>query len=165
MTAALLATFFGPAFFAIEVFAYSYGRTLPLPDRSLLAGKVLLVVLMFLIAGGIVLGLTLTRVFDPLLFTLFILAELPAVIAASLLELGILFWRARARGLPIPNLYAGAWVSILVSLPGLLVAGLPLLTFEIVSVGGLTIGLAAMGAAALGELGVIAPLMLGREAT
>ncbi len=43
-SSALLATFFGPAFFAIEVLAYSYGRTLPLPDRSLVLGKVALVV-------------------------------------------------------------------------------------------------------------------------
>jgi len=163
MTAALLATFFGPAFFAIEVFAYSYGRTLPLPDRSLLLGKVLLVLLMFLIAGGTVLGITLTRVFDPVLFTAFILAELPAIVAASLLELGILFWRARAKGLPIPNLYAGAWFSILVSVPGLIVAGLPLAAFEIVRAGGVTLGLSAMAVAALGELGVVAPLTLGGE--
>ena len=162
MTAALLATFFGPAFFAIEVFAYSYGRTLPLSDRSLLAGKVLLVALMFLVAGGTVLGITLTRVFDPLLFSAFILAELPAVVAASLLELGILFRRARSKGLPITNLYAGAWYSILVSIPGLVVAGAPLVAFELVRAGGTGIGLTAMAIVALGELGLSAPLVLGR---
>jgi hypothetical protein len=164
ITAALLATFFGPAFFAIEVFAYSYGRALPLPDRSLLLGKVLLVMLMFLVAGGTVLGITLTRVFDPVLFTAFILAELPAVVAASLLELGILFRRARSKGLPITNLYAGAWYSILVSIPGLLVAGIPLLAFDLAITGGAAVAILVMAATALGELGVCAPLALGRGA-
>jgi len=164
MTAALLATFFGPAFFAVEVFAFSYGRTLPLSDRSLLGGKVLLVALMFLVAGGTVLGITLTRVFDPVLFAAFIVAELPAVIAASLLELGLLFRRARSKGLPITNLYSGAWIAVLVSVPGLLVAGIPLLAFELTLAGGLGLGLLAMAGTALGELGVVAPFALGRGA-
>jgi hypothetical protein len=164
MTAALLATFFGPAFFAVEVFAYSYGRTLPLSDRSLLSGKVLLVALMFLVAGGTVLGITLTRIFDPVLFVAFIAAELPGVVAASLLELGILFRRARAKGLPITNLYSGAWLAILVSIPGLIVAGVPLIAFELALAGGVGLGLLAMAGAALGELGVVAPFALGRGA-
>ncbi len=162
VTAALLATFFGPAFFAVEVFAYAYGRTLPLPDRSLLAGKVLLVAMLFLVAGGTVLGITLTRIFDPVLFVAFIAAELPAVVAASLLELGILFRRARSKGLPITNLYSGAWISFLVAIPGLVVAGLPLVAFDYALAGGLELGLLAMAAVALGELGIVAPLMLGR---
>jgi len=160
--AALLATFFGPAFFAIEVFAYSYGRTLPLPDRSLLAGKVLLVALMYLVASGLVLGITLARVFDPVVFSLFILAELPAVVAAALFELGFLFRRARARGLPITNLYAGAWYAVFVSIPGVVVAALPLVAFQVARAGGSYPALLAMGAIALGELAVAAPFALGR---
>jgi hypothetical protein len=119
---------------------------------------------MFLVAGGTVLGITLTRVFDPVLFTAFILAELPAVVAASLLELGILFRRARSKGLPITNLYAGAWYSILVSIPGLLVAGIPLLAFDLAITGGAAVAILVMAATALGELGVCAPLALGRGA-
>jgi hypothetical protein len=162
-TAALLATFFGPAFFAIEVLAYSYGRTLPLSNRSLLGGKVLLIALMYLVASGLVLGITLARVFDPVVFVLFIAAELPAVVAAALLELGILFRRARARGLPITNLYAGAWYAVFVSVPGLVVAGLPLLAFELARSAGSYVGLLAMGAVALGALALAAPFALGRE--
>ncbi len=124
-TAALLATFFGPAFFAIEVIAYSYGRTLPLSERSLLSGKVALVAAIYLVASGLVLGLTLLRVYQPVLYLEFVLAELPAVLAASFLELGILFRRARSKGLPIVNLYSGAWYAVFVSIPGLIVAGLP----------------------------------------
>ncbi|MGD0250444.1 MAG: hypothetical protein ABSB97_06115, partial [Thermoplasmata archaeon] len=160
--AALLATFFGPAFFAIEVLAYSYGRTLPLSDRSLLGGKVLLVALMYLVASGVVLGVTLTRVFDPLVFSLFVAAELPAVVAAALLELGILFRRARARGLPITNLYAGAWYAVIVSIPGLVVAAAPLVAFQLARSGGSYAGLFAMGLIALGELALAVPFALGR---
>ncbi len=162
-TAALLATFFGPAFFAIEVLAFSYGRTLPLSDRSLLAGKVLLVALMYLVASGIVLGITLVRVFDPAIFALFIVAELPAVVAASLLELGILFRRSRARGLPITNLYAGAWYAVLVSIPGVIVAGAPLVAFQAARIDGTPIGVLAMAAVAVAELAFAVPFALGRE--
>jgi len=160
-TAALLATFFGPAFFATEVIAYSYGRTLPLPDRSILLGKVVLVVAIYLVASALVLGLTLLRVFQPVVFLAFIAAELPAVTAASFLELGILFRRARARGLPIVNLYSGAWVAVLVSIPGIVVAGTPLVAFQAVGGAGSSLGLVAMAAFALGELAVCAPFALG----
>jgi hypothetical protein len=162
VVAALLATFFGPAFFAIEVFAYSYGRTLPLPDRSLLAGKVALVAMIYLVAAGTVLGITLTRVFDPLWFGAFILAELPAVVAAAILELGILFRRSRARGLPFTNLYAGAWTAFFVSIPGLLVAALPLVSYAWFRGSGAYVGLLAMALVALGEFAACAPFMLGR---
>jgi hypothetical protein len=163
VTAALLATFFGPAFFAIEVFAYSYGRTLPLSDRSLLAGKVTLVALMYLVAGGTVLGITLARVFDPVLFLAFILAELPAVVAASLLELGILFRRSRTRGLPITNLYAGAWYAFFVSIPGVFIAALPFVAYGLFRASGAYAGLLAMGIFALVELAAVAPFALGRR--
>ena len=162
-TAALLATFFGPAFFAIEVFAYSAGRTLPLSDRALVSGKVLLIAAMYLTAGGTVLGITLARVFDPLLFVAFILAELPAVAAAALFELGLVFRRARAKGLPITNLYAGAWIAFFVSVPGVIVAAAPLVTFHLASANGAYRGLLAMLVVALLELAVAAPLVLGRR--
>jgi predicted permease len=160
-TAALLATFFGPAFFATEVIAYSYGRTLPLPDRSILLGKVVLVVAIYLVACALVLGLTLLRVFQPVLFLAFIGAELPAVTAASFLELGILFRRAKARGLPIVNLYSGAWAAVLVSIPGILIAGVPLVAFQAVGRIGTVPGLAAMAFFALIELAICAPFALG----
>lgn len=160
-TAALLATFFGPAFFAIEVIAYSYGRTLPLSDRSILIGKVALVGTIYLVAGGLVLGLTLLRVFQPALFLVFILAELPAVIAAAFLELGILFRRARSKGLPIVNLYSGAWYAVVVSIPGLFVAGLPLVLFRVLGAAAIGVGLAGMGLFALAELALCAPFALG----
>ncbi len=162
-TAALLATFFGPAFFAIEVFAYSYGRTLPLSDRELLLGKAALVALMYLVASAVVLGLTLARVFDPGVFLLFVAAELPGVVAAALVEIGILFRRSRARGLAITNLYAGAWYAFLVSIPGLLTAGAPLVAFQFLRSSGAAVGLAAMGLVAVAELALAVPFSLGRE--
>ena len=161
-TSALLATFFGPAFFAVEVFAYSYGRTLPLAHRSLVLGKVALIALIYLLASALVLGLALTRVFDPLVFAAFVLAEFPAVLAAAFLELGILFRRARSRGVAITNLYAGAWYAILVSIPGALVVALPLLAFGLGSTGSASLGLGAMAAVALGELALAAPVAFGR---
>jgi predicted permease len=129
--AALLATFFGPAFFAIEVVAYAYGRTLPLTDRSVLVGKVALVALVYVSASVLALGLTLVRVFTPLLFVLFVAAELPAVVAAGVLEIAWLYRRAARRGVAIPNLYTGGWAALLVAVPGVIVAGAPLIAFRI----------------------------------
>jgi len=156
--AALLATFFGPAFFALEVVAQSYARTLPVTPRSMALGKVSLIGAIYLAAGGIVLAITALRVPAPGLFALFIAAELPAVVAAGLLELALLFRWARARGLPVTNLYAGAWNIVLVSLPGVALATAPIAAFVEVGVGG-------MAVVALAELAVMAPLALGRGTT
>ena len=160
-TAAILATFFGPAFFAIEVFAYSYGRTLPISERTLVSGKTLLVTAMYLVAASTVLGISLARIFEPALFAAFILGELPAVTAAAFLELGLLYRRARIRGLPITNLYSSAWFAFIVGVPGVLVAAGPLVTFEIVKRAGPWIGLLAMAVVALLELAVFAAYALG----
>ncbi len=156
VSAALLATFFGPAFFSIEVLAFSYGRTLPLANRSVILGKAALVVTVYLLAGLIVLGITLLRVPAPWIFAGFIAAEFPAVLAAALLELGLLFRWARARGVPVPNLYTGAWSALLVALPGLVLAAAPLVLYEVY-------GFAAMALLSLAELAVCGPLMLGRR--
>jgi ABC-type Fe3+ transport system permease subunit len=83
-------------------------------------------------------------------------------VAAALLELGILFRRARARGLPITNLYAGAWYAVIVSIPGLVVAAAPLVAFQLARSGGSYAGLFAMGLIALGELALAVPFALGR---
>jgi predicted permease len=157
-TAALLATFFGPAFFALEVIAQSYGRTLPLTSRSMALGKVALVAGIYVAAGGIVLAISAFRVPAPVLFAAFIGAELPAVIAAGLLELTILFQWARRRGLPVTNLYAGTWNVILVAIPGIVVAGAPLATFLLVGLGG-------MAVVSIAELALVGLLALRRGAT
>ncbi|HEV2317631.1 MAG TPA: hypothetical protein VGV89_08680 [Thermoplasmata archaeon] len=157
-TAALLATFFGPAFFATEVMGYSYARTLPLSNRSLLAGKVGLVVLVYALAAAIVLGFTLTRVFAPWVFLAFVLAEAPALLAAALLEFGVLFRVSAKRGLAITNLYTGAWWATIVVIPGLVVAAAPLVTFGVLG-GGLG-ALGIMGAVALLELALVGPIAL-----
>ncbi|MCI4336284.1 MAG: hypothetical protein L3K17_03690 [Thermoplasmata archaeon] len=156
VTAALLATFFGPALFAIEVMGYSYTRALPLGDRSIVLGKVALVGAIYLGATGIVVALTLTRVFAPLDFLAFTLAELPAVLAASLLEFGLLFHRARKTGLPIVNLYSGAFWATAVALPGVIVAGVPILAFQLFRGASGPIALPAMGGLAVLELAVCA---------
>ncbi len=153
--AALLATFFGPAFFALEVLAHSYARTLPLSQRSVVLGKTLLVVGIYLAASLLVLGITLTRVPAGALFSAFVAAELPAVAAGALLELGILYRWGRLRGPPVTNLYAGTFNILLVSLPGLIVVGLPLLAYGVV-------GLGEMALLGLAELAACAPFALGR---
>ncbi len=160
-TAALLATFFGPAFFAIEVNAYAYGRTLPLADRSLVLGKVALVAAVYGVAAGLVLGITVLRVFQPAVFLAFIAAEFPAVVAASLLELALLFRRARKKGTPLVSLYAGAWYAIAVAIPGLILAGIPLIAFHLLAATPVFSALLIMGLIALGELALAAPLALG----
>ena len=164
-TAALLATFFGPAFFAIEVLAYSYGRSLPLSNRSILLGKVALIAMMYLVGAALILGFTLLRFFDPATFGAFIVAELPAVVAAAFLELGLLFRWARRKGLAISNLYTGAWFAVLVSIPGLIFAGVPPIVFDFLQSAGLGLALAAMAAAAAVELGLAIPIAFGRGAS
>ena len=164
-TAALLATFFGPAFFAIEVVAYSYGRSLPLSNRSIVLGKVALIALMYLIGAALILGFTLLRLFEPFTFGAFILAELPAVVGAAFLELGLLFRWARRKGLAITNLYSGAWFAVLVSVPGLLMAGLPPLLFDLARPSGLDFGLGIMALASLIGLAIGTPIALGRGAS
>jgi len=160
-TAALLATFFGPAFFAIEVNAYAYARTLPITDRSVVLGKVALVAGMYGVGAGLVLGITDLRVFEPGIFVAFIAAEAPAVVAAAMFELGWLFRRARSRGLAIVNLYAGAWTAIAISIPGLVLAGAPLVAFHLLAAAPIATALLVMGLIALAELAVAAPFALG----
>jgi hypothetical protein len=163
-TAALLATFFGPAFFAIEVMGFGYTRTLPLSDRSLILGKVTLITLLYVTSSAVVLGLALIRVFDPVAFLGFILAELPAVIAAALLELGVLTWVARRKGLPITNLYSGGWWVTAVSIPGIIVAGAPLVAFEIVRSTSIDAALLLMAGVAMLLLTATSAATLGRPA-
>ncbi|MCI4328016.1 MAG: hypothetical protein L3J86_00400, partial [Thermoplasmata archaeon] len=161
-SAALLATFFGPAFFAIEVMSYSYARSLPLTGRNLLIGKTTLILMLYAIAASVVLLLTLLRYFQPLEFGAFLLAEVPAVAAAALFQLGILLWVARRRGLPIVNLYTGAFWLAGVSLPGLFVAGTPLALFVLLSPSGLGRALSVMGAVAVVEFVLVASATLTR---
>jgi len=157
VSAALLATFFAPAFFALEVVAQSYGRTLPLASRTMALGKVSLVGAIYLSAGGVVLAITALRVPTPVLFAEFVVGELPAVVAAGLLELALLFRWGRSRGLPVTSLYAGTWNVILAALPGVALAAAPLVAFSVTGL----LGLLVVG---LAELAVVAPLALGREA-
>jgi predicted permease len=157
-TSALLATFFGPAFFATEVMGYSYTRTLPLTGRSLLGGKLALILLVYGLSALLVLGFTLARVFAPWVFLAFVAAELPALAAAALLELGILFRVSARRGIAITNLYTGAWWATIVVLPGLAVMAAPLAAFHFAP--DAARGLVAMGLLALGELAVVLPLAL-----
>jgi len=164
-TAALLATFFGPAFFAIEVVAYSYGRSLPLSNRSVVLGKVALIALMYLVAAALIVGFSLLRFFEPFTFVAFVLAELPAVLGAAFFELGFLFRWARRRGLAITNLYAGAWFAVAVSIPGLILAGLPPLLFDLTRSWGTALGLEVMALVALAVLALGAPVAFGRGAS
>jgi Membrane protein of 12 TMs len=161
-SAALLATFFGPAFFAIEVLAYSYGRTLPLPDRSLVLGKVGLVVAIYLVSAGVVLGMVDLRLYAPFIFLGFIFAELPAVAAACILELSLVLRRARRSGLPFVNLYSGSWTAIVIAIPGLIVAALPLVALLRAGGPSSPFALGIMALVAVAELGLAIPLLVGR---
>ncbi len=153
-SSALLATFFGPAFFALEVLAHSYARTLPLSSRSVVLGKSALVVGIYLASSAIVLGITASRLSAGALFVTFVGAELPAVLAGAFVELGILYRWSRTRGQPVTNLYAGAFNVLLVSIPGLVVVTAPLLLFELY-------GLPVMAALSVAELLATLPLALG----
>jgi predicted permease len=130
--AVLLSAFFGPVFFATEVMGFSLTRTLPLTQRTLILGKSFLIVIVYTIAFLLVAVLVASRISDFPLFLLFAVAELPAVVATALLEIGMLIWRAEKTGVPLTNLYSGAWWVTMVSVPGLAVAGTPLVLFHYV---------------------------------
>jgi predicted permease len=162
-TTAILATFFGPAFFATEVMGYSYTRTLPLTNRSMLFGKTSLIVLIYVIASVVVVGLTILRLLEVWLFFAFIIAELPGLIAAAFLEIGLLFRRAQKAGVPVSLMSSGAWWATTVVLPGIAIAGVPILLFAVLQYAGVSPiqSFLAMGGVALAELAVFSLFALG----
>ena len=162
-TTAILATFFGPAFFATEVMGYSYTRTLPLTNRSMLFGKSSLIILIYVLASAIVAGLTILRLLNVWLFLAFIIAELPGLIAAAFLEIGLLFRRAQEAGVPVSLMSSGAWWAATVVLPGIAIAGLPIMLFAILQVVGVSPiqSFLAMGGLALTELAIFSLFALG----
>ncbi|MHB8351378.1 MAG: hypothetical protein ACYDFT_01595 [Thermoplasmata archaeon] len=157
-TSALLATFFGPAFFATELMGSSYVRTLPLSPRTLVLGKATLIVSIYAASALVVVAFTLARVFSPGILLLFVLSELPALLAAGLFEMALLHTISAGRDLGLTNLYTGAWWATAAAIPGLALAGGPLLLYELEPVR-LT-GVVLMALAALGELGAVVPLAL-----
>jgi predicted permease len=162
-TTAILATFFGPAFFATEVMGYSYTRTLPLTNRSMLFGKSSLIVLIYIVASAIVVSLTVLRLLDVWLFFAFIIAELPGLVAAAFLEIGLLFRRAQEAGVPVSLMSSGAWWATSVVLPGIAIAGLPITIFAILQYIGVSPirSFLAMGGVALAELAIFSLYALG----
>lgn len=131
--AVLLATFFGPVFFATEVIGFSMTRTLPLSQRTLIFSKTGLIAFVYLMAFAVVAVLVSSRVYDFPSFVLFAVVELPAVVAAAFLEIGVLLERAKQTGVPIASLYSGAWWTTLVVVPGLLVSIAPLALYSYVT--------------------------------
>ncbi len=162
-TTAILATFFGPAFFATEVMGYSYTRTLPLTNRSMLLGKSSLIVLIYLVASAIVVSLTVLRLLNVWLFFAFIIAELPGLIAAAFLEIGLLFRQAQKAGVPVSLMSSGAWWATTVVVPGIAIAGLPILLFGVLQYIGISPiqSFLAMGGVALAELAIFSLFALG----
>jgi predicted permease len=162
-TTAILATFFGPAFFATEVMGYSYTRTLPLTNRSMLFGKSSLIVLIYVVASAIVVGLTVLRLLDVWLFFAFVIAELPGLVAAAFLEIGLLFRRAQEAGVPVSLMSSGAWWATTVVLPGIALAGFPILIFAILPYAGFSPiqSFLAMGGVAFVELAIFSLFALG----
>jgi predicted permease len=160
-TSELLAIFFAPAFFATEVIGLSYSRALPLTGRSLLAGKLALVLLIYLLASTVVLMLTVLRVFEPLFLLAFIAAGLPGLLAAACCELGLLLRRAARTGMVSGQLFSGGWWMITVAIPGLIVAAIPLGSYSFVArSAGTYFGLGALALVGLLELGLFLPLAL-----
>ncbi|MCI4345205.1 MAG: hypothetical protein L3K07_00395 [Thermoplasmata archaeon] len=160
-TSELLAIFFAPAFFATEVIGLSYTRALPLTGRSLLGGKLALVLLIYLLSAGIVLTLTLLRLFEPVFLLLFVAAGLPGLLAAACGELGLLLRRAARKGMVSGQLFSGGWWMLTVAIPGILVAAIPLGSYAYFSrVAGTYVGLGALAAAGSVELALLLPLAL-----
>lgn len=128
--AVLLATFFGPVFFATEIMGFTLTRTLPISQRTLMIGKTTLISVVYIASFLVLATLVASQLHDLGGFLLYALAELPAVLAAALLEIGVLLNRAEKTGVPIANLYSGAWWTTLVVVPGLIVAVTPLIVFD-----------------------------------
>jgi predicted permease len=148
--AVLLATFFGPVFFVTEVMGFSLTKTLPITQRTLILGKSTLISIVYVVSFVLVAVLVASRVHDFEAFLFFAVAELPAVVAASLLEINILLWRADKTGIPISSLYSGAWWATIVVIPGLIVAGLPLIIYTVLAEGSFySYSLAAMALSSL----------------
>ena len=71
---------------------------------------------------------------------------------------------AEKTGIPISSLYSGAWWATIVVIPGLIVAGLPLLVYTIIAEGSFgAYCLPAMAATALIMLGGTAMAVLWRK--
>jgi predicted permease len=132
-TAAGFTVVFGPAFFATELMGYAYTRSLPLRDRSLMFGKLSLIVGVYVVSVFTILGILALRLFDPVHFLEFVGAEFPAVVAAGFIELALIFHMAEKSGLPVTYLFTGSYVGLAVVIPGLFIAGIPLVGFEIVN--------------------------------
>ncbi|MCI4347440.1 MAG: hypothetical protein L3J97_02330, partial [Thermoplasmata archaeon] len=164
-TTAILAIVFGPAFFATEVVGYSYTRTLPLTNRSMLLGKSALIVLIYALASIIVVALTVLRLLNVWLFVAFVFAELPGLIAAAFLEIALLFRRAEEAGVPVSLMSTGAWWAITVVLPGVVIAAFPIVLFGVLQSKGFspTQSLLAMALVSLAELAVFSLFALGKR--
>ncbi len=155
-TSALLATFFGPVFFATELMGSAYVRSLPLAPRSVVLGKTALLVAVYAASALLLVGFTASRVAAPAILLLFVLAELPALLAAGLFEMAFLFRVSVGRELGLTNLYTGARWATAAALPGLALAGGPLLLYALEPERLPGIGLMAL--LALGELAAVVPV-------
>lgn len=131
VTAAGLTVLLGPAVFASEVMGYSLTQTFPLPRRMLLAAKATLMTSLYLIATILVLVVMLGRLVNWDLLVLFAGGEALAVLAATLVEVGILYWRAGKTGAAPVSQFMGALGWSMVIIPGALVAAVPPLIYEL----------------------------------
>lgn len=126
-TASLLTLLIPPTLFSVEVVASSYTRSLPISKRTLVGSKAILTTLIYIISLIVLLVITLILdVMNTLLPTVGAI-QIPAVSAASIVELLILARKPLGQALVAANLYTRISNLILVIIPGITVAILPII--------------------------------------
>lgn len=157
VAAAGLTVLLGPAVFASEVMGFSLTQTFPLPRQALIAAKATLMSCLYGIAIVVVMVMMYGRMVNWPLLVLFGAGEMPAILAATLLEVGILYRRTETTGVAPVSQFMGVvgWVAVI--LPGVLVSAIPPLLYALADGG---TPLTAMPVRAVFELVVSAVLTL-----
>jgi hypothetical protein len=116
-----------PVQFSIESFAAVYTRTLPLTKRILILSKTFTAIAMYIASMLVLLtaALYMQRDFTDIL--IYGTGQAFPVAAACILELNILTKKYWKQGAAIGNIYARLSTYILVIVPGLVLAGVPLI--------------------------------------
>lgn len=116
-----------PVQFSIESFAATYTRTLPLTKKILILAKTFTAVVMYLASMFVLVAAALYMQRDFSNILTYGTGQTLPIAAACMLELNILAKKYWKEGAAIGNIYARLSTYILVIVPGLVLAGVPLI--------------------------------------
>ncbi|MEM1546597.1 MAG: hypothetical protein QXP91_09075 [Candidatus Methanomethylicia archaeon] len=132
VTASLLTVLIPPMLFSVEVVASAYTRSLPIRKRTLIGSKTILTIFIYMISLLVLLAMTLILgITNPLLLILGVM-QIPAVSAASIIELLILARKPLGQAIVAVNLYTRISNLILVIIPGIILVILPIIVIAMV---------------------------------